>query len=338
MCYHFEINSVNIGKRNIYRDNTIVLPAHGITCISGNNGSGKTTLLNHIFYNNPETIALIAQENDLIFSELNVSENIMLFNKNEELLNSLLQQLNMNSLLNRESRFLSGGEKRLIAVLRMFFVENDIIFLDEPTNDLDYMTVDLICKMIKKLSEKKSILIVTHDSRILSLSNNEYHFKNGEIYSNGDKIECEQKKIEKKEVRSSINRFFKFDITGLFLFFLILISIIITGLFLLNKKKSNFIKLDEQQSNIASMFYASPDSLLNNGYIPLKSYLEYSGEMNIEYLKNYQKNLKESLSSGGTLNMFLNEKMGEKVIPVIIIDVSTNQKYNVMDMYISEKK
>ncbi len=337
MNYHFKVDSVSAGRRNIYSDNEIELPVHGIVCITGNNGSGKTTLLNHIFYNNPDTIALIAQENDLIFNELSVPENIMLFNRNEEMLNSLAGQLNMTSLLNRKSEFLSGGEKRIVAVLRMFFVEKDIIFLDEPTNDLDYVTVDLICKMIKKLSEKKSIVIVTHDSRLLSFSDAVYRLENGILSPACHETEGEYLKPDKKEVKSDIKHFFDPDIAGLLFFFLILLSTVITGFFLLNNSKNHFVQLEENQTNIASMFYSGTESMLNNGYIPLAAYIDYTGDMNIDYFKKYQKHLEESLSCGGTLNMFFDENLGEEVYPVMITDLSSNQKHNIMNEYISER-
>lgn len=112
MMYHFYVDKLVIKNKLLYETTEICIPVNGITFIVGNNGCGKTTLLNHIKYSNPEQIALIAQENDLIFSELSTEDNIMLFSEDKEKLSQLLKTLNIEYILKRNSKHLSGGEKK----------------------------------------------------------------------------------------------------------------------------------------------------------------------------------------------------------------------------------
>jgi ABC-type multidrug transport system fused ATPase/permease subunit len=58
---------------------------------------------------------------------------------------------------------LSGGQRQLLWILRMYFKNPDIIIMDEPTASLDKETKDLFISMINKLMKNKTIIIVTHD-------------------------------------------------------------------------------------------------------------------------------------------------------------------------------
>jgi putative ABC transport system ATP-binding protein len=63
---------------------------------------------------------------------------------------------------------LSGGEQQRVAIARAIAGQPDILIMDEPTASLDGDTGQAIVGFVKKniLTEKRCILIVTHDSRI----------------------------------------------------------------------------------------------------------------------------------------------------------------------------
>jgi ABC-type multidrug transport system fused ATPase/permease subunit len=60
---------------------------------------------------------------------------------------------------------LSGGQKKLIHLLRIEFNSNSkICILDEPTNGLDSISRNNVIEFIKQLNKNKTIIIITHDS------------------------------------------------------------------------------------------------------------------------------------------------------------------------------
>jgi len=67
---------------------------------------------------------------------------------------------------------LSGGEQQRVAIARALIARPEILVLDEPTASLDGETGRNIVSFLRTniLSESRSILIVTHDARILDLA------------------------------------------------------------------------------------------------------------------------------------------------------------------------
>lgn len=56
----------------------------------------------------------------------------------------------------------SGGEKQRIGIARAFLHEGDIIFLDEPTSNIDSLNEGMILKSLEQEKENKTILLVSH--------------------------------------------------------------------------------------------------------------------------------------------------------------------------------
>lgn len=339
MRYNFSVKAMSLNGIQLYSENEISLPIKGVTCFIGNNGCGKTTLLNHIIYNNPDKIVMIAQENDLIFEDISIAENIMLLREDESLLLELLDQFEMNSILQRKAKYLSGGEKRIISLLRMFFTEKKIIFLDEPTNDLDYRVVEVIKKMIQKLAMEKSVMIVTHDDRILKLAEKIYRFDNKKLVCDKERsseVMCKDEDASESSAdgsRYDIRKLVRTDITGFLLYIFIILSILIAGFLAVRINKSSMVSLAEGQTNIASKLYASPETMLNSGYIPLEAYLQYHGKVDLEYLDIYLECLDNFLKTGKSFDMILDDTFGEKVLLGISVNMKTNRNTYVMKEY-----
>ena len=58
---------------------------------------------------------------------------------------------------------LSGGQKQRIAIARALIKDSEIIMADEPTGALDSNTGRQVLDTLKKLSETKLVIVVSHD-------------------------------------------------------------------------------------------------------------------------------------------------------------------------------
>ena len=76
---------------------------------------------------------------------------------------------------------LSGGEQQRVAIARALTNDPDIIFADEPTGNLDSKTGDAIIDLLLTLARerKKTLLVVTHDTRLAALGDRELHIADG---------------------------------------------------------------------------------------------------------------------------------------------------------------
>ena len=78
---------------------------------------------------------------------------------------------------------LSGGEQQRVAIARAIVSAPDILIFDEPTASLDGDTGKRIVEFVKGeiLNEKRCILVVTHDSRILPYADRIIRMEDGKI-------------------------------------------------------------------------------------------------------------------------------------------------------------
>ena len=67
---------------------------------------------------------------------------------------------------------LSGGEQQRIAIARAIASNDDLIFADEPTGNLDSATEEEIIKIFKMLTSEfgKTVIVVTHSNEVSKLS------------------------------------------------------------------------------------------------------------------------------------------------------------------------
>jgi putative ABC transport system ATP-binding protein len=78
---------------------------------------------------------------------------------------------------------LSGGEQQRVAIARAIVSRPDLLILDEPTASLDGDTGRKIMSFVKTdvLTDKRCILIVTHDERILEFADRVMQMEDGRI-------------------------------------------------------------------------------------------------------------------------------------------------------------
>jgi ATP-binding cassette subfamily C protein LapB len=76
---------------------------------------------------------------------------------------------------------LSGGQRQLIALARLFVSNTQIVLLDEPTSALDGETERKILENLKVFLKEKLVLIVTHRSPLLQITQNVLIMNQGQI-------------------------------------------------------------------------------------------------------------------------------------------------------------
>ncbi len=175
-------------------DVSVDFPEKGLVFLLGKSGSGKSTLLNVVggldrpdagevivkgrsskdfsqsgfdSYRNTY-IGFIFQEYNIL-NEFNIEQNISLAlqlqgKKNDKTaVDSLLKEVDLEGFNKRKPNTLSGGQKQRIAIARALIKDPEIIMADEPTGALDSNTGKQVLEILKKLSQTKLVIIVSHD-------------------------------------------------------------------------------------------------------------------------------------------------------------------------------
>ncbi len=184
------------GGNSVYALNDVSLkfPETGLIFILGKSGSGKSTLLNvmggldnvddgEIIINGKSSKTFSKVEMDsyrntylgFIFQEYNilsdftVRENIALAlqlqhkKATDEVIDKILEEVDLVGFGKRKPNELSGGQKQRVAIARALVKEPKIIFGDEPTGALDSNTGKQVFETLKRLSETRLVVIVSHD-------------------------------------------------------------------------------------------------------------------------------------------------------------------------------
>ena len=142
--------------------------------IVGRNGAGKSTFLNLLTGNN-EYLG-----DGIITGSLERGESLkigyyhqsgMSFNPNDTVLDIVNDTWLLNrflfphEMLNNKIEKLSGGEKRRLYLLTILMQQPNLLILDEPTNDLDIVTLNILEEYLKEFNG--SLIIVSHDRHFL---------------------------------------------------------------------------------------------------------------------------------------------------------------------------
>ena len=142
--------------------------------IVGRNGAGKSTFLNiltgRLFEDDPgELSGVIERGESLKIGYYHQSG--MSFNPDDTVLDIVNDTWLRNrflfphEMLNNKVEKLSGGEKRRLYLLTILMQQPNLLILDEPTNDLDIVTLNILEEYLKEFSG--SLIIVSHDRHFL---------------------------------------------------------------------------------------------------------------------------------------------------------------------------
>ncbi len=83
----------------------------------------------------------------------------------EELINHLPQKENTE--IGQKGHSLSGGERQRIGIARLLYAKKQILIFDESTSNLDDFNKEMFISTVKNLSNKKTILLISHDQSVI---------------------------------------------------------------------------------------------------------------------------------------------------------------------------
>ncbi len=194
----------------LFSDINLELKEQESAAILGPSGSGKSTLL-HIFstFIRPneghvqllgKDLYALSEENieiirryDLgiifqahyLFKGMKAIENIEIATllSNENIEQSLLEQLGIAQTMEQRIGELSGGQQQRISIARVLSKRPKLIFADEPTGNLDKETAFLVMNVLLEYAKANNagLILVTHDENMAKLCDSRYRLDNKKL-------------------------------------------------------------------------------------------------------------------------------------------------------------
>src|SRR3989344_8058476 len=113
----------------------------------------------------------------------------------------VLQRFEIANLANRVPTELSGGQQQRVAICRSVINDPPLIFADEPVGNLDSHSAEKVMDLLYELNtrDKKTVILVTHDSRYLHYAHRVFYLKDGELVrevSNPERTQVREEKVQ----------------------------------------------------------------------------------------------------------------------------------------------
>ncbi|MBE9202033.1 MULTISPECIES: DevA family ABC transporter ATP-binding protein [unclassified Nodularia (in: cyanobacteria)] len=189
-----------------------------VVILTGPSGSGKTTLLTlvgglraaqegsikilgeELCGSSAKKLVYARRNNGYIFQahnlhySLTVQQNVMMGlevhpNCSREMMQQrakeILQQVGLDDHIDYYPHDLSGGQKQRVAISRALVSRPRLVLADEPTAALDSKSGRAVVDLMQDLAQEQgcTILLVTHDNRILDVADRIVHLEDGAISS-----------------------------------------------------------------------------------------------------------------------------------------------------------
>ena len=205
------------GKRDVLKNVSMTFPEQGMTAIVGESGCGKSTVVNMLIgaYRPQAGVVAVGGKplesvtresyyshiasvsyNTYIFSD-SVRANFELAKKSvsdEEIWNAL-EKVNLagfiqengglDKVITEDANNLSGGQKQRLALAVNLVADKDVYVFDEATSNIDIESEAIIMRNIKAMSEKKSVIVISHRLANVVPADNIYFMEEGEVKEHG---------------------------------------------------------------------------------------------------------------------------------------------------------
>jgi len=191
-----------IADRYVLKNINLDIYNEDITVITGHNGAGKSTLLKLLARLSRATSGTITyQDENLIKKSGFIFQKPIFLNRSvrgnllhalscagkkhtiaEDLITKNLTHYNLMHIADLSAMKLSSGEQQLISFIRSILLNPKILFLDEPTSNLDKNYTNIINQEILKLSKNIKIIIVSQSiDQIKKFTDNPIAMEEGKI-------------------------------------------------------------------------------------------------------------------------------------------------------------
>ena len=199
------------GQNPLYKDFSLSFKKGSLTAIMGKSGGGKSTLFEiasglleiqegEILATERPVLALQEAESalfenfavdDVAFGPIN--KGLTGKKLKEKVVSSMeLTGLEYSVFGNRNTKALSGGEKRRLSLAGIIALDSSILFFDEPTAGLDPQGRKQILKTLEKLSKQgKTVIYSTHREEEATIANRQLKIENGEILYDSENVKSE---------------------------------------------------------------------------------------------------------------------------------------------------
>ena len=197
-----------------------------IVLISGSNGSGKSLLMKIIAGLTQASRGSVetSSKPGLVFQEASsqilgetVWEDVCLGPKNQKInrneippiAEDALKQVSLTEKKDEIAEFLSGGEKRRLAVASILAMKKEILIFDEPYANLDYPGVKEVNALIKNLHKKnKTLILLTHEiEKCLSLADKVIILSKGKLVFEGSSQKALEENLEQYGIRNPLHTY-----------------------------------------------------------------------------------------------------------------------------------
>jgi len=210
-------------KKQILFDVSVEIQAGEIVIVTGPSGSGKTTLLTlvgalrsaqrgsveilgeELREARPATLESVRRQIGFIFQQHNLLgalsslQNVELGvrasgnfprSTHQRRAKEMLEAVGLAERLHHKPEQLSGGQRQRVAIARALVSEPAIVMADEPTASLDKQSGRAVVDRLKVLAKEHgtTILLVTHDNRILDIADRIVHLEDGHLSTFTDAV------------------------------------------------------------------------------------------------------------------------------------------------------
>jgi len=176
--------SVSLGKQAVIEKTSYNFNAKGLYVILGNNGSGKTTLLKTMCGIYKPNEGMVQYENQnlhqltnfdrstlISFSDnpfplpafINLVDYIKLGIGSQQEISGVLNDLEIGNLQAKPVIALSRGQQQKAMLAKLFYQDNPVWLMDEPTNYLDYPSILNFWEKVQKKAKEKLIICTIHN-------------------------------------------------------------------------------------------------------------------------------------------------------------------------------